>query len=195
MEKITLKYGFDNLLTKYLAEPYNCVLVVNEQTEVTCGGQNDVNFEYCEEHNIPVYNLQRDGGAIVYFAGNVSWAEVKSNSSRDFKLTNIDFLSSLTEYLKTKGINAIQDGNDILVDGFKVASGCAINLPPDFKRTFSCGQICINCDVEVIDHICTKPMKKVPKGLSEYGITTEEIEQFTLNFFKEKEHEKLDQNS
>lgn len=29
---------------------------------------------------------------------------------------------------------------------------------------------------------CRKPMRKVPKGLSEYGITTEEVEQLFLEF-------------
>ena len=33
-----------------------------------------------------------------------------------------------------------------------------------------------------IKAICKKPMKKVPKGLSEYGITTEEVEQMFLDF-------------
>lgn len=31
---------------------------------------------------------------------------------------------------------------------------------------------------------CRKPMKKVPRGLSEYGITTEEVEQMFLDFCK-----------
>lgn len=33
-----------------------------------------------------------------------------------------------------------------------------------------------------IKQICTKPMNKVPKGLSEYRITTEEVEQMFLAF-------------
>lgn len=33
---------------------------------------------------------------------------------------------------------------------------------------------------------CKKPMVKVPKGLSEFGITTEEVEQMFLAFCKEE---------
>lgn len=43
----------------------------------------------------------------------------------------------------------------------------------------------MNVDLEDIKKICKKPMKKVPKGLSEYGITTEEVEQMFLEFCKE----------
>lgn len=184
MEKITLKYGFDNLLTKYLIEERNTVLVVHEQTEVSYGNQNDINLEYCESHNIPAYNLQRDGGCIVYAKGNVSFADVRPNNSKDFELINIKFLIDFTKFLENKGLNVVRDNNDILVDGYKVASGAAINLLPDWKRTFSTVQISINQDIEAIKGICLKPMKKEPKGLSEYGITTKEVELFVMNWFK-----------
>lgn len=35
--------------------------------------------------------------------------------------------------------------------------------------------------------ICRKPMVKVPKGLSEYGITTEEVEEMFLEFCRKDE--------
>lgn len=41
-------------------------IAVSEFTEATYGNQNDCDFEYCKEHNIPVYNVKRDGGTIVY---------------------------------------------------------------------------------------------------------------------------------
>jgi hypothetical protein len=37
--------------------------------------------------------------------------------------------------------------------------------------------------------MCTKEMKKVPKGLIEYGITTEEVENWFIQFCKEDGHE------
>lgn len=162
---------------------YRCI-VIPAMTEVTYGAQNDVDFQYCEEHNINCINLLRDGGSIIHFIGNVCWAEIMSNSVANFVPTNIRFLAALTEYLRNKGINAVQDNNDILIDDYKVASGCAINLGPDWKRTFSAVQINVNTDLDLIQHICTKPMKKIPKALSDYGITTEEMKSFVLNFFK-----------
>lgn len=47
---------------------------------------------------------------------------------------------------------------------------------------YTAGFIGINTNLEHIKAICRKPMQKVPKGLSEYGITTEEVEEMFLNF-------------
>ena len=113
----------------------------------------------------------------------VCWADIRPNTDKDFKYINIDFLKNLCAYLKDKGLNAVQDNNDILVDNYKVASGCAINLAPDYKRAFTAVQICMSCDIELIENICTKPMTKTPKGLYEYGITQKEIIAFTENYF------------
>ena len=46
----------------------------------------------------------------------------------------------------------------------------------------------INTKLEDIKKICTKPMVKVPKGLSEYGITTEEVKEWFLDFCKKDEN-------
>lgn len=43
----------------------------------------------------------------------------------------------------------------------------------------------MNTNLDHIKAICRKPMKKVPKGLSDYGITTEEVEQMFLEFCKQ----------
>jgi hypothetical protein len=40
---------------------------------------------------------------------------------------------------------------------------------------FSSAALSINIDLDHIKAICRKSMNKVPKGLSEYGITTEEV--------------------
>lgn len=186
MEFTTLKKGIENIVSKNFPNQSYCVCVVHNETEVSYGKQNDVNFEYCEEHNIPCYDLKRDGGAIVYFNGNVSWADVRPNNTLDFVLPNVDFLKKFTQYLKEKGLNAVYENNDVLVDNYKVASGCAINILPNYQRTFSSAQVCLNCDVEVIRNICTKPMVKEPKGLSEYGITQQEVIDFIENYFTNK---------
>lgn len=160
---------------------YRCI-VIQEEDEVSYGSQKDINLEYCIEHKIPTYDLKRSGGCIVHCKGAINWAEITNNSNQD-NFTNHNFMAKFAEYLKNKGLNAIRDKNDVLVDGFKVAGGCAINLPPDYKRTFSAVQISWKCNVELIENICTKPMTKVPKGLCEYGIAQEEIIEFIENYF------------
>ena len=186
MEITTIKNFTENIVNKgFQVEEYLC-LVNPSKTVVSYGSQNDVDFAYCKEHDIPCYNLKRDGGCIIHFAGNICWAKIESNQKLNFDYENIRFLAKLTAYLREKGINAVQENNDILVDGYKVASGCAINLTPDFVRTFSAVQINVNCDLELIQNVCKKPMTKTPKGLSEYGITTNEMLIFTNNYFKNK---------
>lgn len=89
------------------------------------------------------------------------------------------FVEYFVNWLKTKGLNADFVGNDIVVDGFKVV-GMAITRYG--RIDYTAGFIGINTNLDHIKAICKKPMVKVPKGLSEYGITTEEIEQMFLDF-------------
>lgn len=184
MEKTTLLQFKKNFVDNNFegVSFYQC-LVVQWRDEVSYGFQKDVNFEYCEANDIPTIDLKRDGGCIVHFKNNVAWAEIRPNNVKGFEYTNILFLRAFCKYLKDKGLNAVLDNNDILIDNYKVASGCAINLKPDYLRTFSAVQISYNCDVEMIENICTKPMTKTPKGLSEYGLTKQEIIDFVENYF------------
>ena len=183
MKQVTLKFFKENIVDKNFNIDDCEYFAVQEQTEVSCGFQDDVNREYCREHEIPVLDLKRDGGAIVHFSGNVAWAKVSSNKSPEFRYENIKFLIALQEYLSNKGIHAVRDNNDILIDGYKVASGCAINIPPTHTKTFVGVQININTDLELIKAICKKPMLKTPKALSDYGVGTEEIVDFIQKYF------------
>lgn len=91
------------------------------------------------------------------------------------------FASYFVDWLKFKGLNAEYTNNDILVDGYKVCGTCITRYGRiDYTSVF----IGINTNLDHIKAICRKPMKKVPKGLSEYGITTEEVERMFLNFCK-----------
>lgn len=67
----------------------------------------------------------------------------------------------------------------------------AINLAWEFYRQvegqcYTAGFISMNVNLDHIKAICKKPMEKVPKGLSEYGITTEEVEKMFVAFCKQK---------
>ena len=89
------------------------------------------------------------------------------------------FIAYFLNWLKAKGLNAEFVDNDILVDGYKV---CGICVNRYGRIDYTGGLIGINTNLDHIKQICRKPMKKVPKGLSEYGITTEEVEQMFLEF-------------
>lgn len=92
------------------------------------------------------------------------------------------FIAYFVDWLKAKGLNAEYVDNDILVDGYKVCGTCITRYGRiDYTSVF----IGINTNLDLIKQICRKPMNKVPKGLSEYGITTEEVEQMFLEFCEE----------
>ena len=95
------------------------------------------------------------------------------------------FVAYFLDWLKAKGLNAEYISNDILVDGHKVCGMCITRYG---CIDYTGGIISVNVNLEHIKQICRKPMKKVPKGLSEYGITSEEVEQMFLDFCKQEEN-------
>lgn len=142
---------------------------------VFCFQNRFVDEEICTELGYDVLEGQYNGGVIVSNKGDVGvlhFGEVE-NGWRN------RFTSYFVDWLKAKGLNAEYLDNDILVDGYKVCGTCITRYG---RIDYSCGLIGINTNLDHIKAICRKPMNKVPKGLSEYGITTEEVEAMFLAF-------------
>jgi hypothetical protein len=89
------------------------------------------------------------------------------------------FIAYFLDWLKAKGLNAEYVSNDILVDGYKVCGMCVTRYG---RIDYTGGIIGVNTNLDHIKAICRKPMKKVPKGLADYGITSEDVEQMFLAF-------------
>jgi lipoate-protein ligase A len=180
----TLKDGSEILQENLTDGQERFAFVVIDQTEVGHGFDNDVDFEYCEKNGIPYHNHKRNGGAIVYSAGNIAIGFVYSNRKRGgFVMGRL--LPDLSKYLAKKGLSIDMSANDILVDGYKVASASGYNFGENYHWTYEGIQISINQDLETIKNVCKKPMVKVPKGLSEYGITTEEMVEWCSKWLKD----------
>lgn len=180
----TLKDGSEILKENLTDGQERFAFIIIDRTEVGYGFENDADLDYCEKHNIPCHNHKRNGGAIVYSAGNIAIGFVYSNRKRGgFVLSPI--MSDLSRYLSKKGLTITMDRNDILVDGYKVASASGYNFGEKYHWTYEGIQISINQDLEAIKNICKKPMVKIPKALSEYGITTEEIVEWCSKWLKE----------
>lgn len=140
------------------------------QYPVVLKGQGAINEQYCKENNIEVYNSFNAGGTIIMDKGDVDIVALKKEG---WKIGE-ELGNKILGYLKDKGLNITNDGNDILVDGkYKVASYSSINLGNGY--IYTAGHISINPNVDMIKCICLKEMVKIPKGLGDYGITTEEI--------------------
>lgn len=143
------------------------VAIVHRKTQV--------DEDICEALGYDIVESYNNGGTIVCEAGDVLIGHF-APPENGWMLRFADYF---VDWLKAKGLNADFVSNDILVDGYKV---CGLCITRYGRIDYTGGIIGINTKLEHIKAICKKPMQKVPKGLSEYGITSEEVEQMFLDF-------------
>lgn len=180
MEIVTLDYAYSNKQNIINGECPKVYCAIHKQTEVNYGTQNDCDLDYCREHNIPAYLMDRGGGTIVCSAGNIGITAI-TPTKNGWQCGK--FSKAFVKYLKGLGLNVETNRNDILVDGFKVASSVEISIGDGINRVYSTYQISINQDIDAIRHICKKEMVKIPKGLGDYGITTEQVFSWCETYF------------
>lgn len=137
--------------------------------------ERQVDTETCDSKGYDVYEAYYNGGTILGNKGDFAFAHFENPNNNWLD----GFIKHFLDWLKAKGINAVYEDNDVLVDGYKVCGVCATRYG---RIDYSAGFIGIYTNIDHIKAICRKPMKKIPKGLSEYGITTEEVEQMFLEF-------------
>ena len=137
---------------------------------VHIGLDEDIDEQYCKENNIPVFRVQRTGGAIVSNIGDFDFVIVNKNTNTQ----NIPLLfAKLIQTLNKKAVKFSIENNDLLCDGYKVASYAYRILPNNLVYTAM--HISMSVDMELIKNICKKEMKKVPKGLNDFGIYENDI--------------------
>ena len=129
----------------------------------------------CEELGYDIVESYNNAGTIVSNAGDVLIGHFAEPDNGWYDR----FIAYFLDWLKAKGLNAVYESNDILVDGHKVCGMCITRYG---RIDYTGGIISMNVNLDHIKQICRKPMKKVPKGLSEYSITTEEVEKMFLEF-------------
>lgn len=137
--------------------------------------ERQVDEAMCKAMGYEVYEAWYNGGTIVGNRGDIAFAHFDSPENGWQEA----FVGSFVAWLKGRGLNAEYVDNDILVDGYKVCGICTTRYG---CIDYTAGFISIHTNLEDIIAICRKPMRKVPKGLAEYGITTEEVEQMLLTF-------------
>ena len=129
----------------------------------------------CKELGYEVVESYNNGGTILARQGDIIFSHLDEPDNGWLPR----FADQFVDWLRSKGLNAEYADNDILVDGCKV---CGLCITRYGSIDFSSAYIGINTNLDHIKKICRKPMRKVPKGLSEYGISTEEVEQMFLDF-------------
>ena len=150
-------------------DPY-VAYTIHEEDWVYSSNLNQTNKEYCKSNNVNISESYNMGGTIVASKGDLDVAIFKTNGWYIGKT----MLEDVKKYLENKINNISIDGNDLLIDGkYKVMSFASINAGD--KYIYTVIHVSINPNKDLIENVCTKEMKKIPKGLSEYGITTKEM--------------------
>lgn len=143
------------------------VAIVHRKTQVDEETCNTLGYEIIESYN--------NAGTIVSNAGDVLIGHFYHPDNGWYDR----FIAYFLDWLKVKGLNAEFVSNDIVVDGYKVCGMCITRYG---RIDYTGGIISMNVNLDHIKAICKKPMTKIPKGLSDYGITTEEVEKMFLEF-------------
>ena len=137
--------------------------------------KSQVDEAVCETLGYEIVESYNNAGTIVSNAGDVLIGHFAQPDNGWYGR----FIAYFIDWLRAKGLNAVYESNDILVDGYKVCGMCVTRYG---RIDYTGGIISMNVNMEHIKAICRKPMVKVPKGLYDYGITTEEVEQMFLDF-------------
>ena len=156
----------------------NAYLVV-ENPVVGVYSKKQVDEEICNTLGYEVVETYNNGSAVVHSKGDLLFGHFGEPDNGWYDR----FIAYFVEWLKCKGLNAEYVKNDIVVDGYKV---CGMAITRHGRIDYTGGFISMNVNLDHIKAICKKPMEKIPKGLSEYGITTEEVEKMFIAFCKKQ---------
>lgn len=170
MRKVLVKDIETELTNLIKNEIEDVIYCIHEQPLVFKSKQAEINNEYCSKNNFEICNSFNMGGIIVANSGDIDMAIMKKDGWK----VGENLLAYLKDKLQNKIPNIVIDKNDLLVDGkYKIISYASINA--NNRLVYTCVHISFNPDINAIENICIKPMTKIPKGLSDYGITRDEI--------------------
>lgn len=139
----------------------------------------DLQFDENKVHelNLETFNLQRKGGAIIASPGDIVYCFTSKEENSRF---NAELRKFLAKKLTDRCINIEQIKNDLLVNDKKCFGFMHQKIG---KLHFYGGHISINCNLELIKELCTKEMIKMPGGLGEYNITSEDVIEWLKEFW------------
>lgn len=142
------------------------LILVKPIAKCVYNGNVEFNKEYCDNNNIPVYDIGYSGGTIVASSGDLAGILI-IDDPRLFEI----FQNRIVSWIKENYSNVTTEGNDILVEGYKVFGGATMYNGGRFIFYF---QLSFNMDIGLIKSISKKEMIKIPKGLNSFGNKTRE---------------------
>ena len=169
----------DEYISKALQGKDTYVLAEYEEDVVSYGVDENPNFEYCVKHNLRTTNLGRRGGVFFIKKGDIAFGSIAKGLNNE---PAFEVRDKLLQFLKAKGLNATADGNDIMIDNTYKVFGWSSHYFHNLDKLFIVCHFTMSVDLNTIKNVCPKPMIKIPKGLNDYGITTEDIKNLFLRF-------------
>lgn len=148
-------------------------------TLVHLGLDEDIDEEYCKENNIPVFRVKRVGGAIVSNKNDYDFIVVDNKPHKNEPPL---LFQKLIYILLNNNLDAKFEKNDLLIEGYKTASYSYRTIGNGL--TYLAMHISMKVDLELIKNICKKEMKKVPRGLNDFGIYDDTIDSLIKECFK-----------
>ena len=90
--------------------------------------QNEVNIEYCRQHNIQTYRRKSGGGCVYADMTNIMFSYITPDEN--VSLTFSRYIDMVSEMLRKLGIPAETSGrNDIMIEGRKVSGNAFYHIP------------------------------------------------------------------
>ena len=118
---------------------------------------NEVNLEYCREHDIAVYRRKSGGGCVYADRDNIMFSYI--TRSDNVQLTFSRYTHAVAEMLQGLGLDATDNGrNDILIDGLKVSGNAFYHLP---GRSIVHGTMLYDTNMEHMLHAITPSRAKL----------------------------------
>ncbi|MFO8002336.1 MAG: lipoate--protein ligase [Marinilabilia sp.] len=155
-EEVLMRHHKENILFFYINAP--SIIVGKHQNTLA-----EVNLQYLEENNIPVYRRLSGGGTVYHDHGNINYCIIENGEPGKL----VDFVRATTpvvKALKSYGLDARHGKRNDLLAGYKKISGNACHVYK--SRTMHHGTLLFNSDLKhLTEALKAQPMKFKDKSV------------------------------
>ena len=157
-------------------ETYLVEIIKRNRTAICCENMSEdvyviipkdgaYNKEYVDTINMPTIYSSHAGGALVLSPGDIAFTWIIDNRL----MPNV--IIDVCDFLKKFNKNITINGNDIMLNDKKILGTMSIGDTIYYEGLF----FSFEPDINVIENVTMKEIKKTPLGLSSLGVTKQDI--------------------